>query len=140
MAYTLCKNMKHRYLANILNAVAIAISGTMAFGQAPAAPNPVPNAGVLIEPVQGKGGPESQFTNSTDSDLGILYGKNKFVLKPGKTLSLPIPQQEIIDLKIFEKRPDDGHLVPRFHGKTTPNAQKRFIPLRGAKPNKQEAQ
>jgi hypothetical protein len=109
----------------------------MAFGQAPVAPNPVPNAGVMIEPLQGQGGPTSKFTNSTDNDLGILYGKNKFILKPGKTHSIPIPQQEIIDLKIFEKRPDD-RLVTRYASQTTPNAEKRFIPLRWAKPNKQE--
>jgi len=128
-ALTLCKNMKHRYLANTLCTVALVICGTIAYGQAPVAANPVPNSGVMIEPVQGQGGPELKFTSSTDSDLVILFGKNNFVLKPGETQRIPIPQQKIIDLKIFEKRPDD-RLSPRFDSKTTPNAQKRFIPIR----------
>ena len=131
--------MKLRYLTYLFAVVALVICGPMASAQAPAAPNPVPNkAGVMIEPVQGKGGPESQFTNSTDGDLGIQYGKDKFALRSGETKRIPIPQQQLFDLKIFEKHADDGRLVPRFDGKATRDAQKRFIPFPWAKPNKQE--
>ena len=94
----------------------------------------------MIEPVQGKGGPESQFTNSTDRDLGIQYGKDKFALRSGETKRIAIPQQQLFDLKISEKHVVDGRLAPRFDGKATRDGQKRFIPFPWAKPNKQEAQ
>jgi hypothetical protein len=90
----------------------------------------------MIEPVQGKGGPESKFTNGTDGDLGIQYGNAKFALKSGETRRIPIPQQPLVDLKIYEKRAVDGTMLQRFEGKANRNAQKRFIPFPWAKPNR----
>jgi hypothetical protein len=130
--------MKHRYLAKTFAVAALVVCGPMAYGQAPAAPNPAPKAGVMIEPVQGKGGPEAKFTNNTDGDLAIQYGKNKLALRSGEAKKLPIPQQQLFDLKIFERRLPDGQFIPRFDGKAAPNDKKRFIPFPWAKPNKQE--
>ena len=128
--------MKLQNLAKLFTTVAFVMCGTVALGQAPAAPNPIPKAGILFEPVQGNAGPESKFTNRTADDLGIVYGKDKFILKPGDAKTIPTPQQQIIDFKIFEKRADDGQMVQRFESKTAPNAKKQFIPFPWARPNK----
>ncbi len=130
--------MKLHILTSLISVIALIIDDPIAFGQVIVAPDPAQKAGVIIEPVQGNAGPESEFTNRTAGDLGILYGKSKFFLKAGKSTRIPIPQQPLIDLKIFEKRPADEQYIPRFDGKVTPNAQKRFIPIPLAKPYKKE--
>ncbi len=79
---------------------------------------------------------ETKFTNGTDRELAIVYGIERFRLPPGKSKSVPNPQQAMVDLRIAE-RPDQGlEWRQRFEGNATPNAPKRLIPFPWAKPNK----
>jgi hypothetical protein len=103
----------------------------MALGQAPGAPNPAPKAGIMIERVQGNGGPELKFSNSTDKVLGFVYGNNVFIIKPGQSKSIAIPKEKLVFLTISEKSLADERIIiiKRFEGKVSTNTQKRFIPL-----------
>ncbi len=124
--------MKHLYLAIILSTVALTFSETIAFGQAPVAPKPVPNGGVMIEQVQGKRGAESKFTNSTDLVIGIIYDNKKLILKRGENKNLPTSQKQVIELQIFEFGPDRLP-TKRYQGRNPPNAPWCFIDLQQTK-------
>ena len=92
-----------------------------------AVPAPAPAVGLMIEPEIAKLPPVSKFTNGTDQEMGILYGKEKFKLKPGASKEVPIPLEKSFDLKIYEVTPKG--MLPRHESKATPNDQKRTIPL-----------
>jgi hypothetical protein len=128
--------MKLRHLTHFIAYTALVICSPIASGQAVGAPNPAPKAEVTIEPVQGNGGPEAKFTNHTADDLAIVFNNQKFLLKSGEAKSMPFPQQQACDLKIFEARKGDGRYIQRFEGKATRNGKKRIIPFPWANPNK----
>ena len=105
-------------------------------GVGPANPGKPPVAGVTIEPVVKGQVAEMKFTNGTNRELAVIYGIERFRLPPGKSKSVPIPQQAMVDWHIAE-RPDKGlEWRQRFEGKAAPKAPKRLIPLPWAKPNK----
>ncbi len=97
--------------------------------------NPPPEAGLTIEPVQRNQAPAAEFTNETGADLAIIYGQEKFTLRPGASKSVPVPNQPMFDLRVFEK-PANGALRERYQNRVTPKDPKRFIPFSWAEPHK----
>lgn len=126
---------------SIVLAVACVVTiSTPLFAQQGAAQNPpnapkVPVPGLTIEPDNAKMPPVSKFTNGTDQEIAIEYGKEKFRLKPGASKDVPTPQQKTFELKIYEFAGKDG-LRRRYQGGATPNDPKRTIPLDWAMPKK----
>lgn len=106
--------MKLRHLTHFIAYTALVMCSPIASGQAVGAPNPAPKAEVTIEPAQSNGGPEAKFTNHTADDLAIVFDNQKFLLKSGEAKSMPFPQQQACDLKIFEARKGDGRYIQRF--------------------------
>ena len=113
----------------ILLAVACSFLAPLSAQQG-AVPNP-PNApaapGLTIEPDNAKVPPVSKFTNGTDEEIAVEYGKEKFRLKPGASKEVPIPLQKTFELKIYEFA-GKGEVRRRYQGSATPNDPKRTIP------------
>lgn len=66
----------------------------------------VPDPPVLaLEIQQVNGRLEAQFTNNTMSIVGILLGKQKLLLKPGKIGTLPLLKREV--LKIYQRNQNE---------------------------------
>lgn len=128
--------MNSRFLPFLIAAFSLLLGATLAFGQGAAVPKPAPKAGVAIEPVQGQAQPQEAFTNETNSTLALEYGKTKFLLEPGETKRIQVPQKFPSTLSIYERGSDEDRWRLRFSVGIAPNPQKRFVPLRWAKPNK----
>jgi hypothetical protein len=128
--------MKLRHLTHFIAYAALVIGSPFASSQAVGAPNPAPKAEVTIETVQVNGDPQAKFTNHTADDLAIIFDNQKVLLKSGEAKSIPFPQQQVFDLKIFEMRKGDGPSIQRFEGKATRNGKKLIIPFPWANPNK----
>lgn len=125
-----------QFITTLFAFVVILLACPRGLAQGQNGKNPVPKAGVLIEPVQKNKVPESKFTNRTADDLAIIYGREKFSLKSGENKTVPVPQQPMSDLRIFEKRAPGKPAIERVHSKAGPNDPKRFIPFPWTKPNK----
>jgi hypothetical protein len=83
--------MKIRNLTWFIIAIVLLINGQMVSAQVPGAPKPIPESGILIEPVQANGVPEANFTNSTNEEIIIQYGTHKIVLKAGESRMVQFP-------------------------------------------------
>ena len=112
------------------------LAGPQSLAQGPKGQNPVPKAGVLIEPVQRNKNPESKFTNLTADDLAVIYGNEKFILRSGANKTVPVPNQPLATLLIAEKRAAGKPMITRVDSKAGPNDPKRFFPFPWTKPNK----
>lgn len=113
----------------------LAAANSLGQGVGPANPGNPPVAGVFVKPVVKAQVAETKFTNGTNREIAIVYGIERFRLPPGKSKSVPNPQQAMVDLRITD-RPDKGlEWRQRFEGKAAPKAPKRFIPFPWAGPD-----
>ncbi|WP_424315422.1 hypothetical protein [Haloferula sp.] len=103
--------------------------GPQRLAQVPVGQDSAPWAGALIEPGDENEIPKSKFNNLTADDLAILYGNEKFMLKPGANKTVPVPIQPNSELRIFEKQPAASPLE-RVTSKSSPNDPMRLIPFR----------
>jgi hypothetical protein len=130
--------MRSTRIATVLSRAARAALVVLAFASshasgAPKVPNPPPKVGLSIEPERLKQPPTAKFSNESDHELAIIYGPEKFSLKPGASKSVPVPKPQMFELRIFETF-GKGKLRERFNGQATPNDPKRVIPLTFEKP------
>jgi hypothetical protein len=129
------KGMRSKRMILHLASLSFFLAAGHSLGQGAEPVNPAP-AGVTIEPVVKGQVAETKFTNGTDRELAIVYGIERFRLPPGKSKSVPNPQQAMVDLRIADLPGKGMEWRQRFEGKEAPKAPKRLIPFPWAKPNK----
>jgi hypothetical protein len=116
------------FSSTALAVLVLGFSHASAQQPAPNPPNPPPPVGVSFEPDLKNQPPSAKFTNNTGNDLAFIYGTEQFKLKAGDSKSVPIPNPQTFDLRIFEIT-RNGYKQERYMGKATPNDPKRLIQL-----------